>query len=73
MTVEYCTTLAGGQGRMNQKYLTSDRFQVTALPMKEPTGCLWALGALGLMCGRFTILGAGRGRANQKNLLGDRL
>ena len=37
MTVEYCTTLAGGQGRMNQKYLTSDRFQVTALPMKEPT------------------------------------
>ena len=37
MTVEYCTTLAGGQGRMNQKYLTSDRFQVTALPMTEPT------------------------------------
>ena len=36
MTVEYCTTLAGGQGRMNQKYLTSDRFQVTALHMKEP-------------------------------------
>ena len=37
MTVGYCTTLVGGQGRMNQKYLTSDRFQVTALPMKEPT------------------------------------
>ena len=37
VTVRYCTTLGGGQGRMNQKYLTSDRFQVTALPMKEPT------------------------------------
>ena len=37
MTVRYCTTLGGGQGRMNQKNLTSDRFQVTALPMKEPT------------------------------------
>ena len=37
MTVGYCTALVGGQGRMNQKYLTSDRFQVTALPMKEPT------------------------------------
>ena len=37
MTVGYCTILVGGQGRMNQKYLTSDRFQVTALPMKEPS------------------------------------
>ena len=37
MTVGYCATLVGGQGRMNQKYLTSDRFQVTALPMKRPT------------------------------------
>ena len=37
VTVRYCTTLGGGQGRMNQKYLTSDRFQVTALPTKEPT------------------------------------
>ena len=37
MTVRYCTTLGGGQGKMSQKYLKSDRFQVTALPMKEPT------------------------------------
>ena len=37
MTVGYCTTLVGGQGKMNQKYLKSDRFQVTAPPMKEPT------------------------------------
>ena len=37
VTVRYCTTLGGGQGRMNQKYWTSNRFQVTALPMKEPT------------------------------------
>ena len=37
VTVRYCTTLGEGQGRMNQKYVTSDRFQVTALPTKEPT------------------------------------
>ena len=37
MTLGYCTTLQGGQGRMNQKYLTSERFHLTSLPKKEPT------------------------------------